>query len=75
MNKKCISRKCFREINPKTFPGVYWGKRGDYDLNVGCCVHCERENNKSQGGTNEHDRARKNEIQLDESKAVNDSAE
>lgn len=42
MNERCKGRRCLREVNPEQFPGVYWGAPGDFDLNVGCCVDCER---------------------------------
>ncbi len=35
--------KCLKEINPKHFPGVYWGEPWKYDENIGCCVDCWRE--------------------------------
>jgi hypothetical protein len=46
VDEKCRGRKCLREINPEEFPGIYWGTPGDFDLNVGCCVHCEKEYGK-----------------------------
>lgn len=34
------SERCLKEINPKCFPGVYWGKPFVWDMSRGCCVDC-----------------------------------
>lgn len=42
-------RNCWKEINPKHFPLVFWGEPFVFDENIGCCCDCkkERENERA----------------------------
>jgi hypothetical protein len=33
-------KNCLKEINPKHFPGVYWGEPWVFNENIGCCCDC-----------------------------------
>lgn len=36
----CTKERCLKEVNPKVFPGVYFGKPFEFNENEGACYLC-----------------------------------